>query len=531
MLPLNSILLHSPCRAVVPRLYNSDITLSRWKNPLQSQIVTLLRSHVTTMSSPTHYDAIIVGSGQCGTPLAKAFANAGRKTAIVERASIGGTCVNVGCTPTKTMIASGRVTYLARRGADYGVNSSATGKVDINMAKIRQRKRDIVASFSGGGEARLKQAGVDILRGEARFTGPKKLSVRLNEGGGEREIAGDVVLLDVGERPTVPDLPGLDGVEKARVLDSTSIMELGEVPAHLVVLGGGYIGLEFGQLFRRLGAEVTVVQRAAQLVPREDKDIAENLLGILREDGVTVHLSSTARSISTGSEAALPLSLTIQSGDGGTVNVTGSHILLAVGRTPNTDSLNLSAAGVETTAKGHLVVDERLATSAEGVYGLGDAHGGPAFTHMAYDDFRIIRANLLPGTVPSTTPAMNTTKASPSRGLVPYVMYTDPQLGHVGLHERDLAKTGRRYKTARMPMGYVARALETDETRGMMKATVDAETGEILGFTCLGIEGGELMAVVQTAMMGRVKWFDLEAAVWAHPSIAESLNNLWGFWE
>jgi len=487
------------------------------------------------MSSPTHYDALIIGSGQCGTPLASAFAKAGRKTALIERAHIGGTCVNEGCTPTKTMIASGRVAHLARRAADYGVvlpSSSSSPAVAVDMERVRQRKRDIVTSFSGGSEARLGKAGVDIIKGDARFVGPKTVKVRMSGGGGEdREVSGDVVVLNVGERPARPHLPGLEGVEAARVLDSTSIMELGKVPSHLVVLGGGYIGLEFGQLFRRLGADVTIVQRGAQLVPREDGEVAKCMLDILTEDGIKVYLSSTAESISSASGEELPLRLSVKSASEGSVTVQGSHVLLAAGRRPNTDTLDLEAAGVKTDAKGYLVVDEKLATSAEGVYGLGDAHGGPAFTHISYDDFRILRANLLPDAVPPTTPSMTTTAASKSRNLVPYVVYTDPQLGHVGLHDRDLAHSGRKYKTASMPMSYVARALETDETRGMMKATVDAETGEILGFTCLGIEGGEVMAVVQTAMMGGVKWWDLEAAVWAHPSLAESLNNLWGFLE
>ncbi len=486
------------------------------------------RLNSTMSSSPTQYDVVIVGSGQSGTPLAGAFARAGRKVALIDRAYVGGCCVNVGCTPTKTMISSGRVAYLARRGADYGVHTSS---LTIDMAKIRQRKRDIVARFSGGSEKRLLGAGVDILKGEAKFVGDKTLTVRMNSGGEERTVAGEVVILDVGERPARPDLPGLSKVDASLVLDSTSIMELGQVPKHLIVLGGGYIGLEFGQLFRRLGAEVTVVQRAARLAPREDEDISQSLLEILREDGIQVHLSTSAESISQGGDGTQPLKLRIKPESAASLDLSGSHILIATGRTPNTDSLNLDAVGVKTDKRGYLVVDDKLLTSAAGVYGLGDAHGGPAFTHISYDDFRILRANLLPDAVPSTTPKMHTTKDSVSRNLVPYVMYTDPQLAHIGLQERELKASGRKYKRATMPMSYVARALETDETRGLMKATVDAETGEILGFTCLGIEGGEIMAVVQTAMMGGVKWWDLEAAVWAHPSLAEALNNLWGYLE
>ncbi|KAB5570025.1 hypothetical protein GE09DRAFT_957772 [Coniochaeta sp. 2T2.1] len=489
--------------------------------------------------SPAHYDALILGSGQSGTPLATTFAAAGKTVALVDKAHVGGTCVNEGCTPTKTMIASGRVAYLARRGwKEYGVGVP-DARVEVDMKKIRQRKRDIVDQFRGGSEGRLKKAGVDVIKGEGRFKGEGRGKVVVVRGGGgeegEREVSADLVFVNVGERPSRPDIPGLEGVRPEKVLDSTSIMELDEVPKHLIVMGGGYIGLEFGQLFRRLGAQVTIVQRAKQLVPREDKDVAEEMLKILREDGITVHLSASPLSISRavpteerlGEFGAYRLKTKLESGE--EEEIQGTHFLLATGRVPNTANLNLDAVGIKTTPKGNIVVNDKFETGVPGIYALGDVHGGPAFTHISYDDYRIVRANLLSSQTPSTTPAMHTSRASVSRNLTPYVVYTDPQLAHVGLHAKDLA--GRKTKTAKMPMSYVARALETDETRGLMKATVDAETGEILGFTCLGVEGGEIMAVVQTAMMGGLKWWDLEAAVWAHPSLAESLNNLWGFLE
>lgn len=355
------------------------------------------------------------------------------------------------------------------------------------------------------------------------------------DGGEEREVSADLVFVNVGEGPSRPKIEGLEGVDPRRVLDSTSIMELDEVPRHLVVLGGGYIGLEFGQLFRRLGSQVTIVQRGKQLVPREDEDIAEAMLTILTEDGIIVHLSASPTSIKSnklpnGEPNELePITVNISRESGQTLDIQATHILLATGRTPQTANLNLDAVGIKTTPKGHIIVNDKLETGAPGIYALGDVHGGPAFTHISYDDYRIIRSNLLADHEPATRPPFHTSGASVSRNLTPYVVYTDPQLGHVGLHAADLKR--RKIKTAKMPMSYVARALETDETRGLMKATVDAETGEILGFTCLGIEGGEIMAVVQTAMMGGLKWWDLEAAVWAHPSLAESLNNLWGFLE
>ncbi|KAH6890383.1 hypothetical protein B0T10DRAFT_560895 [Thelonectria olida] len=479
-------------------------------------------------SSTTNYDILIIGSGQGGNPIAKAFANAGRKTAVIERTSLGGTCVNVGCTPTKTMIASGRAAYLARRGADYGVKTGG-GEVSVDMERVRQRKRDIVKQWNSGSVRGLQNAGVDVLMGQASFVGDRKVKVKLNDGG-EKEVSAESVFINVGERASRPDIPGLNDLDPARVLDSTSIMELDSVPKHLVVLGGGYIGLEFGQLFRRLGAQVTVIQRAKQLVPREDEDMAECLLDVLKEDGLTVHLSSSVTSIAGTEEGGNHFSVKIEC-PSYKAEVAGSHLLLATGRVPNTDELNLSAVGVETTPKGHVKVDQKLQTTAPGIYALGDCHGGPAFTHISYDDFRIIRTNFLKDKMPSTTPPQATTQVSRSRVFTPYCMYTDPQLAHVGIHARDVKNLGREVKTAKMPMSYVARALETDEPRGMMKAVVDAKTGDILGFTCLGLEGGEIMSIVQTAMMGGLKWWDLEAAVYAHPTLAESLNNLWGHFE
>lgn len=484
-----------------------------------SSIATVSRKIVTMAS---HYDVLFIGSGQSANPLAKAFGKAGKKTTMVERSALGGTCVNVGCTPTKTMIASGRVAYLAKKAKGYGVE---VDNIRIEMEQVRQRKRDIVKQWHAGSVRGLNSAGVEVVMGEGSFVGEKKVRVALNDGG-SREMTADTVFVSAGDRPSKPEIPGLAEVDGSRVLDSTSIMELGAVPEHLIVLGGGYIGLEFGQLFRRLGAKVTIIQTGKQLVAREDGDIAQCLLDILKEDGITVHLSSTAQSISASSDPDLPFTATVQTPSDKVV-IQGSHILLATGRVPNTDSLNLPAAGIKTTEKGHVVVNNKLETTAPGVYALGDIHGGPAFTHMSYDDFRIIRTNLLPASMSHTTPTMPTTSASSSRVLSPYVMYTDPQLGHVGLHARDLA--GRSVKTASMPMSYVARATETGEPRGMMKAAVDAETGEILGFTCLGIEGGEIMSIVQTAMMGNLKWWDLEAAVWVHPTLAESLNSLWAY--
>lgn len=453
----------------------------------------------------THYDTIVIGAGQAGVPLAVALAKGGRATALVEREHVGGTCINEGCTPTKTMVASARVAYLARRAADYGVHA---GPVSVDMGRVRQRKRDIVDSFRTGGEHRLTNGGVELIAGEARFSGPKTIDVRLNDGG-TLALSADTIIINTGGRPARPALPGIDDVP---TLDSTSIMELDVVPEHLLVLGGGYIGLEFGQMFRRFGSRVTVVQRGRQLLAREDDDVAEAVAQILREDGLEVLLSTTT--VRVGRTAEGQIDLTVRGPDGERT-LRGSHLLLSAGRSPNTDRLNLAAAGVTTDAHGFISVNDRLETAVPGVYALGDVKGGPAFTHISYDDFRILRTNLLEGG--------NTTIRD---RLVPYTVYIDPQLGRVGLGEQEARAQGRNIRVARMPMSHVARALEMDEPRGLIKAVIDADTDKILGFVMLGIEGGEIMSAVQLAMMGGLPYTALRDAIFAHPTLAEALNNL-----
>jgi pyruvate/2-oxoglutarate dehydrogenase complex dihydrolipoamide dehydrogenase (E3) component len=453
------------------------------------------------MSAPERYEAIVIGAGQAGGPLSTTLAGSGRRTLLVERAHVGGTCVNEGCTPTKTMVASARVAYLARRGADYGVQ---TGEIRVDLARVRQRKRDIVSSFRGGSERRIREAsGLDLVYGEARFTGPRTLAV---DG---RTFEGDLVFVNTGCRPAAPDVEGLAA---AGPLDSTSIMELDRVPEHLIVLGGGYIGLEFGQMFRRFGSRVTIVQRGPQLLPIEDEDVAESVLGVLREDGVDVLLQAEARCAERLDDGQVRVTVRTAAGDR---EVVGSQVLLAAGRVPNTDRLAPSAAAIDTDSRGFIRVNERLETSAAGVYALGDVKGGPAFTHISYDDFRIIRDNLLHG-------ASRTTADRP----VPYTVFIDPQLGRIGLTEREARKAGRPYRVASMPMSYVARALELDESRGLMKVLVDPRSRELLGAAVLGVEGGEVMAVLQLAMMGKLPYDSLRDAVFAHPTLAEALNNL-----
>jgi pyruvate/2-oxoglutarate dehydrogenase complex dihydrolipoamide dehydrogenase (E3) component len=458
------------------------------------------------MTVPERFDAIIIGTGQGGKPLAAALAKAGWKTAIVEREEkIGGTCVVVGCTPTKTMIASARVAYLVNRAAEYGIN---TGSISVDQNVVRQRKRDIVKMFSGGSKRSIeKLEHNELIMGEASFAGPQEIEVSLNAGG-TRRLTSDKIVINVGARPRAPDIPGLDSVP---YLNSTTIMELDVVPEHLLVLGGGFIGLEFGQLFRRLGARVTVTDMADRLAKREDPDVSEELVKILREDGIDVSLNSTAKRVAHVNGI---IQLTLETADGERT-LEGSHLLVSVGRTPNSDSLNLAAAGIEAKSNGLIPVNERLETNVQGVFAIGDVNGGPPFTHISYDDFRILRDNFLDGGTTTTTGR-----------LVPYTVFIDPQLARVGINETEAVAKGLNYQVAKMPMSHVARALEVDETRGFLKAIVDRDTKQILGCTVFGIEGGELMSMLEIAMMGKVSYTVLRDGIFAHPTLAEAFNNL-----
>ena len=460
-----------------------------------------------------HYDAIVIGAGQAGGPLSTALAKAGWKTAIVEREHVGGTCINEGCTPTKTMVASARVAYLARRAADYGVH---TGPVTVDMSRVRERKRNIVNDFRASSQRKIEVVpGVDLMMGMARFTGPQTVDVILQDGETRHLNAKRGVFINAGTRPSVP---AIDGLAQVPTLNSTTIMELGSVPEHLLIIGGGYVGLEFGQMFRRFGSQVTIVQSRGQLLAREDPDVAGEVADILREDGIAVLLN--AKTVHTGQDTDGKITLTVAQGADGQCVLCGSHVLVATGRVPNSDWLNLTAAGVETDRKGFIKVDERLQTNGPGIYALGDIKGGPAFTHISYDDFRIVRTNLLEGGQATT------------RGrFVPYTVFIDPQLGRVGMSEAEARAQGRNIRVVKMPMNYVSRALEVDEARGLMKAVVDAETAQILGCAILGIEGGEIMSALQIAMLGKLPYTALRDATFAHPTLAESLNTLFSSFE
>ena len=463
------------------------------------------------MAQSTQYDAIIIGTGQAGGPLSTALAGAGWHTTIIERIHVGGTCINEGCTPTKTMVASARVAYLAKRGADYGVE---TGPISVDMTVVRKRKRDIVESFRGGSQSRLEHVeNLDFMMGEAKFTGPKTVEVRLNNGE-TRSLTANTIFINAGARPSAPTIPGIASIP---VLDSTSIMELDTVPSHLLVVGGGYIGLEFGQMFRRFGSQVTIIQRGTHLLAREDNDVADEVAKIMREDGIEVLLQTSplrAERLSDGT-----IQLTLKTVDGEKV-VQGSHLLVAAGRTPNTDWLNLGTTEVATDKHGFIQVNDTLETNVPGIYALGDIKGGPAFTHISYDDFRIIRTNFI-----------EKGHATIAGRLVPYTVFIDPQLGRVGLSETEARAQGRNIRVAKMPMNYVARALEMDESRGLMKAVVDADTAQILGCAVLGIEGGEIMSALEIAMMGKLPYTVLRDGIFAHPTLMEALNNLFSSFE
>ena len=449
------------------------------------------------------YDAIIIGTGQAGKPLAKSLAKAGKKTAIIERDDkVGGSCIVYGCTPTKTMVASARVAHLARRASDYGVR---TGGIDIELDRVRERKRAIVDLFSGGSRKGLeREENIDLIFGEARFLDARRIAI-----GDELELTAPWIFVNTGTKATVPDIEGLADIP---FLTSGTVMELDTVPEHLVILGGGYIGIEFGQMFRRFGSAVTIVQRGRQLLPREDEDVAEAIFEIFREDGIDVLLEATVTGVARDGEGAT--SVTVETKNGTRV-LKASELLIAAGRTPNTGALSPRAAGIELDARGFIPVNDKLETNVDGVYALGDVTGGPAFTHISYDDYRIVEANLL-----------HDGDASTAGRLVPYAVFMDPELGRVGLSEREAQKRGISYEVAKMPMSHVARALEMDETRGFMKALVDPKTEQILGGAILGVGGGEVMSVLQVAMMGQVPYTSIRDGVFAHPTLAESLNNL-----
>ncbi len=446
------------------------------------------------------YDAIIVGSGQAGNPLAFRFADLGWSVALIEEKNLGGTCINVGCTPTKTMVHRAQVAHYTRHAARWGVQAS---DVRVDLAKIVAQKDEVVLSFRGSQQKRVdERKKLRLYRDHARFIAPHQLEV------GDELIESEKIFVDVGGRARIPAIPGLRDVP---FLTNESIMQLTNVPEHLLILGGGYIGLEFGQMFRRYGSRVTIVHQEAQIVPREDPAIAAELQKALEAEGLQFVLN--ARTEAVHQKNGL-ITLSCKSSAAGS-EVTGSHLLVAAGRIPNTDDLELDKAGIATNEDGSIQVNARLETSAAGVWALGDCKGGPAFTHISYNDFQIVYANLVEGKSLTT-----------ENRYVPYCVFTDPQLGGVGMTEKEARAKGYKLKIGKSPMTNVARAIERGETAGLMKIVVDASNDRILGASILASEGGELVQILGALILANQPYTLLKGAVYIHPTLAEGFFAL-----
>jgi pyruvate/2-oxoglutarate dehydrogenase complex dihydrolipoamide dehydrogenase (E3) component len=442
-------------------------------------------------------DVLIIGSGQAGVPLGVRLANAGRRVALVERAFLGGTCINYGCTPTKTMIASARAAHVARTARRLGVH---TGEVRVDFAAVVARKNAVVKSWREGVARRLQGAGdrLRVLEGPARFVGAREVEVA-----GQRYSA-DTVIINTGARPAVPPIPGLEAVPW---LDNHRAMNLAELPRHLVVLGGGYIGCELGQMFRRFGSAVTIVDRNRHLLAREDPDVAASLEGVFRAEGIDLRQGVEVERVTrAGDELVLHL---------GGQEVRGSHLLVAVGRRANTDDLGCDAAGIALDKRGYVNVDDRYQTSTRGVYAVGDVTGGPQFTHSSWDDHRLL-FDLLLG---------RGTRGRADR-IVPYAVFTDPQVGHVGLHESEARARGMNVEVASLPFGQIARAIEMDETAGVMKVLIDRSDGRLLGATLVGADAGELIHIFVPLIRAGSSAQSIVDAEFVHPTFAEGVQTL-----
>ncbi|HEY1950043.1 MAG TPA: mercuric reductase [Bryobacteraceae bacterium] len=441
------------------------------------------------------YDAIIIGSGQGGNPLAYKLAGRGEKVALIEPGPLGGTCVNTGCTPTKTMVASAQIAHYVRNAERWGVRGG--GAVSVDMPVVLRRKFEIVEASRTGWEDAFKDT-VDIYRHRARFIGDKTLMA------GESVLEGSRIFINTGAKPAIP---ALDGLAAVPYLTNVTLMELTKVPEHLLVLGGGYVGLEFGQMFRRFGSEVTVIHSGTQILSNEDEDAADELRKCLEGEGVKFVLNAHASRADKNGDG---IRLTVEG-----QAVTGSHLLVATGRTPQTQDLDLDKTGVQVNKKGYVAVNERLETSAPDIWAIGDVTGGPAFTHISYNDYQIIYGNVYEGKNQST-----------ATRLIPYGVFTDPTLGRVGMTEKAARAQGRKLKIGKIPMTKVARARERAETAGFMKLVVDAETDFVLGAAILAAEGAELVQILSTLMLAERPYTLLKGAIYIHPTLAEGFFAL-----
>ncbi len=457
------------------------------------------------MSEPDRYDVLVIGSGEAGKYLAWTLAKQGRRTALVERKMIGGSCPNVACLPSKNVIHAAKVASLAgTRAAEFGL---AGGPLTTDMPRVAARKRKMVEALVDVHLGRFEKSGAELILGEARFVSPK--TVRVSGGkAGTRTVSGDRVILSLGTRAAVPPVPGL---AEASPMTHVEALDLERVPGHLIVLGGGYVGLELSQAMRRFGARVTVIDRGARLAGREDPEVGDALLDLFRDEGVDVFPGSEIRRVE--GRSGQHLRVHVEGPSGGHV-LEGTDLLVSAGRTPNTDGIGLDLAGVELDARGYVKVDERLATTAHGVWAVGDCAGSPQFTHVAFDDFRIVRDNLAGG------------GRTTAGRLVPYVMFTDPELARVGLNETEARSRGIDYRVATTPMAAVLRTRTLSEPRGFVKMLLEKAGDRILGLTAFGAEASEIMAAVQVAMLGGLPFTVLRDALFTHPTAAEGLTVL-----
>jgi pyruvate/2-oxoglutarate dehydrogenase complex dihydrolipoamide dehydrogenase (E3) component len=456
------------------------------------------------MSATETYDILIIGSGEAGKYLAWTMAGAGHRTAVIERKLIGGSCPNIACLPSKNVIHSAKVRSFTLRAAEFGVELESAV---TSMAGVQARKRAMVDSLRQLHLDRYRASGAELIMGEARFVGERTVDVQLADGG-TRRIRGERVFLNLGTHATVPDVPGL---RAARPMTHVELLDLDRLPEHLIVIGGGYVGLELAQAMRRFGAQVTVIEEGPQLAGREDADVGQALLELFRDEGIAVHLQTRVRSVE--GQSGSGVHVVMERSDGEAV-VEGTDLLVGVGRTPNTSGIGLEQAGVRLAETGYIAVDERLATTAADVWAMGECAGSPQFTHVAFDDFRVVHDNLTGGS--STT----------TDRLVPYCMFTDPELARVGYNESEARRRGIGYRVLTQPMAAVLRTRTLSEPRGFMKMLIAADSDEILGFTVFGAEASELMAAVQTAMIGGIPYTALRKAIYAHPTAAEGLTFL-----
>jgi pyruvate/2-oxoglutarate dehydrogenase complex dihydrolipoamide dehydrogenase (E3) component len=447
------------------------------------------------------YDAIIIGTGQSGPALARRLAAAGRKVAIIERKLFGGTCVNTGCTPTKTLVASAYVAHAARHAADYGV--TIEGAVSVDMKAVKARKDAVVAVFRDGVERSLKSLkGCTVYEGHGRFIAEKKVAVNGSE------LAADQIFINVGARAAIPPIPGLDEVA---YLTNSSMMDIDFLPSHLIILGGSYVGLEFAQVYRRFGSEVTVIEFGPRLISREDQDVSQAVAGFLDEEGIDVRVSSEIVGVEKQGK-----SIVAKVKSSGTISqIAGTHLLVAIGRRPNTDDLGLDQAGIATDARGYIHVDDQLRTNISGIWAMGDCNGRGAFTHTSWNDFEIVAANLL-----------DNDPRRVSDRIMAYALYTDPPLGRAGMTEAEVRKTGKSALISTLAMKDVMRAFERGETKGFMKILVERDSKEILGASFLGLEGDEVIHCVLDIMYAKAPYTVMQRAMHIHPTVSEFIPTM-----